>query len=113
MAGVDLNSVINLIMQNPELLASIKKLAPESEEESSAAIPEKAEENPKSDIPKPDEKARSVEAQISPKESRPRGSKGKRSELLHALSPYISEGRQKALESFMTIADILELMREK
>ena len=112
MAGVDLNSVINLIMQNPELLASIKKLAEESEEEVSVT-PEKIEEKHAPEMPTPEKEIQRVEAQISQPTTRSKHTKGKRSELLHALSPYISEGRQKALESFMTIADILELMREK
>lgn len=113
MSGVDLGSVINLIMQNPELLANIKKLAEEVPEGAVSAIPENTEqkETPVS-VPEKKEEER-VDVPTSQPVSRPRHSAGKRSELLHALSPYISEGRQKALESFMTIADILELMREK
>ena len=43
----------------------------------------------------------------------PPKSRSKRSELLDALKPYISNERKKAIESFVTIAEILEVMRAK
>ena len=109
MSDIELGSVISLIMENPDLIREIKRLAERKQEVSqpestaiTAQIPEKPDEIVEKTVaiskPTPEEKIRS---------------RGKRSELLHALSPYISEDRQKALETFMTIADILDMMREK
>ena len=109
MSDIELGSVISMIMENPELIAEIKRLAEKKSEESvpndKVIAPQSVTESVNTS---PEEKTVSTPAP----ERRPR-SKGKRSELLHALSPYISEGRQKALETFMTIADILDMMREK
>ena len=109
MSDIELGSVISLIMENPDLIREIKRLAeskqdePKSEDTASALqIPEK---------PDGTDEVAAVISKPTPKEKA--RSRGKRSELLHALSPYISEGRQKALETFMTIADILDMMREK
>ena len=111
MSDIELGSVISLIMENPELVAEIKRLAekgasdtkePESESTemmvNSKTVPENTSNRVETSAPIPERKS---------------NARGKRSELIHALSPYISEGRQKALETFMTIADILDMMREK
>ena len=109
MSDIELGSVISMIMENPELIAEIKRLAEQKNtEDKNEAEPTavKIEEKPLNEI------TEEISLKKPESEKRPR-SKGKRSELLHALSPYISEGRQKALETFMTIADILDMMREK
>ncbi len=112
MSGMDLGSVINLIMENPELLAQIKGLVDENEKKNITTPPEPVE--TASDELPPEVNTEEVPTSNAPGTTKGiRRMSGRRSELLHALSPYISEGRQKALESFMTIADILELMREK
>ena len=109
MSDIELGSVISLIMENPELIAEIKRLAERKNAEDSQQVEDtatKVQENTPTKI------AEETASTTPEPEKRPR-SKGKRGELLHALSPYISEGRQKALETFMTIADILDMMREK
>ena len=101
MMDADLGKIIGLIMENPTLLQEIKRLA-QSEEDIADAPP-------------------AIEAAAAPEENRiepstaqkSRNGNEKRRELLRALSPYISEPRRKAVETFMTIADILELMRAK
>ena len=55
-------------------------------------------------------KAREHETVISSDSVRP---KKRRQDLLAALKPYISDERRKAVESFVTIAEILDMMREK
>lgn len=111
MSGMDLGAVINLIMENPELLAKIKGLVDENESKG-ATEPQEPVAAPEKEAP-PEVKEDTPVGSTAEVTRRVGRMTGKRSELLHALSPYISEGRQKALESFMTIADILELMREK
>lgn len=109
MSDIELGSVISLIMENPELIAEIKRLAEtkSSDVENRASAPQEAVPIKASEPTLPTVNKVRVPEEKSPKD------RGKRSELLHALSPYISESRQKALETFMTIADILDMMREK
>ena len=109
MSDIELGSVISLIMENPELVAQIKKLAEGKAEESAPASTDTPIENKEDEVAV----AQPTSEAINSTPERKANVKGKRSELLHALSPYISEGRQKALETFMTIADILDMMREK
>ncbi len=98
----ELGRIINLIMENPTILGEIKRLADENNTD--VAIEESEIDEASADI----ELAKEKEANPLP-----RVNNSKRRELLNALSPYISEGRRKAIESFMTIADILDLMRGK
>ena len=97
----DLGKIINLIMENPTLIEEIKALASNG---GGGTVKENDANTTPEGLDKPEIQ------EMSPK---PRVSAAKRRELLNALSPYISESRQKAIESFMTIADILELMRGK
>ncbi len=100
MAEVDISKVINIIMENPKLLDEIKSLAAgESEKESIETVPI--------------EQAQSIDNEIPASAQIPQKAKSKRTELLDALKPYISDERKKAIESFVTIAEILEVMRSK
>ena len=99
MADVDISKVINIIMENPKLLDEIKALAAKEEDKSgdSETAQESNEVHTSMPIPPPT----------------PQKVRSKRSELLDALKPYISDERKKAIESFVTIAEILEVMRSK
>lgn len=94
MAEVDISKVINVIMENPKLLDEIKSLA------ASEGVVE-----PKADNTEPSEVHTAYTAEPTPQK------RSKRTELLDALKPYISDERKKAIESFITIAEILEVMR--
>ena len=96
MAEVDISKVISIIMENPKLLDEIKSLAASDKIENTAAeeLTEPTEVHIPTAIPEPQRRS-------------------KRTELLDALKPYISDERKKAIESFITIAEILEVMRGK
>ena len=98
----ELGRIINLIMENPTLLGEIKRLAMDN----------KGEEAVSSEDTEVDVVASENAREIEPT-PQARVSNTKRRELINALAPYISENRRKAIESFMTIADILDLMRGK
>lgn len=98
MSELDLGAVINLIMENPELVSKIKGLA----EESHPTVTE---------VESPPTVAEPTRAADDKGKAEKRGAR--RGELLRALSPYISDNRKKAIETFMSIADILDLMRAK
>lgn len=98
MADVDISKVINIIMENPKLLDEIKGLA--AQQQSREEVPE---------IPAEPETIHTSIPTPPPAQK----SRSKRTELLDALKPYISDERKKAIESFITIAEILEVMRSK
>ena len=98
MSQPDLNSIIELIMKNPQLIEQIQALAKKTEDEPNEITEiNEAEEAVKT------EDVRPVQA-INVRSKR-------RGELLRAIAPYISENRRRAVESFMSIADILDAVR--
>ena len=104
MAENDLGKIVNLIMQNPELIEQIKKLGEKDNNDGGSAsadesVNDVAEAEEKEEIP--------TVAQTKQTE------RSRRRELLCALKPYVSEERGRAIDSMMSIADILDVMRSK
>ena len=92
MAELELNKIVGMIMENPELVEKIKAMgnaAIEKEGDSFAEAPN--EERPPVSIPK--------------------GSK--RSELLRSIEGFLSAERKKSLETMLTLADVLDSVRRK
>ena len=94
MSETDLSKIINLIMENPDLVSKIRDLASaeQGENEEPAAEQEMQEEK--------------TEATYTPVSS-----ENRRNTLLRALKPYLSEKRGKAIESMITIADVIFAVR--
>ena len=95
--GVDLSRLVSLIMENPKLISEISGLMrdkPGAEEKSAPAIdvPEKT--DILRDMPEPTERER-------------------RSALLCALKPYVSAKRVQAIDSMITITEMIELMKAR
>ena len=99
MAETDLSKIVNLIMENPALVEQIRGLAKKGEEETSSSANEVME-------TEKTESAPLVKSEENP-------SRIRRRELLSALKPYLSETRAGAIDSMMSIADILEVMRTR
>ena len=99
----DLSRIVNLIMENPKLIEEISALAKQSENEN---------ENESSDA-STEAKAESVAVSAEPTytESKRGSTRERRAQLLSALKPYLSGERQKAIDSMMTFADVLDTMR--
>lgn len=95
MPEADLGKIVGMIMENPELIESIRKMG----ENADTKPPDK---NETEELP--------TVAQ-APKISRPEPSK--RSELLRALSGFLSPERQRALESMISVASVLDTMKSK
>ena len=105
MAENDLGKIVNLIMQNPELIEQIKKLGDKGENTAEASTDdtvggEGVASDTKEELP----------ASVSTDRT---GERSRRRELLCALKPYVSEERGRAIDSMMSIADILDVMRSK
>ena len=103
MSEPDLSKIVNLIMQNPELIEQIKRLGENNE----APAAENLSTNETTTVPTPVEKEISTSAQIKDE------GKARRRELLSALKPYLSKERSRAIDSMMSIAEVLEVMRSK
>ncbi len=97
----DLSKIVSLIMQDPELIERIKGL--KSGEETP---PPKA-----SEPAAPEEGAVPTSAPVRER-ARNNGGSERRKTLLHAMMPYVSAERGRAIESMLSIADILDMMKE-
>ena len=103
--GLDLSKVVNLIMDNPRLIEEISSLAKANKSSTSAPVESKTAEESET---KAEE---SPAPAVTYTEAKPK--KSRRGELLGAMKPYLSVERAKALDSVLTIAEILDLMKEK
>ena len=93
----DLSRIVNLIMENPKLIEEISALA-------------KGDGEPVSDKPQASESEARASSPTYAEEKRSDG-RERRAQLLSALKPYLSGERQKAIDSMMTFADIIDSMR--
>ena len=87
----DLSRIISVIMENPSLIEEISALASKKDVQIDKAEPEAtvSTERPSADL------------------------HSRREQLLSALKPYLSSERQKAIDSMMTFAEILDAVRRK
>ncbi len=90
MAEADLSKIVSLIMENPSLIEQISNLAKQSEDSSPEAEPV-------------------AEAPVitEPKVNSPK--KLHRTQLIGAIKPYLSPERRKAVETMLSIMDILDI----
>ncbi len=105
MAEADLSKIVNMIMENPELIEQIKRMSQRDEEKQDITVENtsKTEES----LENPSEASATY---VPPRESNTRS---RRKDLLYALKSYVSEERGKAIDTMMSIADILDMMRQK
>ena len=118
MAEADLSKIVDMIMKNPGIIEEIKGLMTSNENVSTEnSIESSAEkESMPSDAVSPESIPSSTVASdttdyIGAKINN--GERARRSELLRALKPYVSNERGRVIESMMSIADILDMMRVK
>lgn len=104
MSETDLSKIVGLIMENPKLIEEIKNLSSKAEGKEEVKLAEKEKTS------EANAELEEEEATIAPIENT---SRIRRRELLSALKPYVSEERGKAIDSVMSIADILDVMRSK
>ena len=103
----DLSGIINLIMQNPSLIAEISALAkPKSDSSPEPEITESAQQKEE-----PTVKEEPAEEKIAVS-SAPL-MRTHRHELLSAMKPYLSESRRSAIDSMASILDVIDVMIKK
>lgn len=96
----DIGRLVQLIMENPSLIEEISKLGEKDNTEAEPAQKEKE----VTDVPISVPNIASV-----PENSR----KNKRTQLLGALRPYLSGERAKAIDSMISVVEIIELMKTR
>ena len=97
----DLSRIVSLIMQNPDLIRQIENLAKQD------APPESDSEARTEEAPPITVAEESVPAAIP---AHSLGTREKRTRLLCALRPYVSEKRSKTLDTLIGAMDIFELI---
>lgn len=100
----DISKIVQTIMANPELVESISKLMASEEESADQAPPKTEEKLPEPKVPSPPE---------APAVSEPIGKRERRTRLLSALKPYMSGERAKAIDSMISIVDVLDIMKTR
>ena len=104
MAENDLSRIIGLIMENPRLVEEIRNLAKDKGGSEENCESEAEQTSAEDSVPV-------VSGSTYPLNEN--DSRVRRKDLLMALKPYVSEERGRAIESMMSIADIIDIMRSK
>ena len=105
MAEADLSKIVNLIMENPGLIEQIKKLgASDGGNDASSSVEQSN---------APDETTDTAPKLPTYEEKRQNTHSSKRKELLYAIKPYLSSERGKAIETMLSLADILDMMKTR
>lgn len=97
----DISKIISLIMENPQIIEQISALAKNSEEKTSVTVQSES-----TEATAPDTSA--VAAEPKPLIN---GRHADRTKLLSAFKPYLSTERKKAIDSMISISEILEAIR--
>ena len=105
--NIDIGKIIGLIMENPQLIEQIANLAKQNTPSTN-----------KSEEAKIETTEAAVKEEVVPTVTAPTyksvaHQRGNRAQLLGALKPYVSEERAKAIDSMISIADILDMMKAR
>ena len=100
----DLSKLVQTIMENPELVEAISKLMANDEKPSEQTPPEAEVKLPEPTVQKPTE---------APVMTELPGKRERRTRLLSALKPYMSGERAKAIDSMISIVDVLDIMKTR
>ena len=102
----DISKIIQLIMENPGLIEEISNLAKaDSESTVPEAKPETISTPPKPEASSVPTAPASTDVSVS--------NKARRAQLLGALKSYVSEERGRAIDSMLSVAEILEVMKTR
>ena len=104
--NLDLSKVISLIMENPALIEQISNLAKGQSESTEAESPPIKDEMV---VNEPIEEPKTAPTYAPPIMHQ----RNNRAQLLGALKPYVSKERAKAIDSMISIADILDMMKAR
>lgn len=101
--GIDIARVVSLIMENPKLIEEISALAKKEGDGPGA------EENPPKTPSEPEGESLQASTKAESPGINPNGRNRQR--LLGALKPYVSRDRAQAIDSMLSIVEILDAMK--
>lgn len=94
----DLSKIVGIIMEHPELVGQISSLL--SGGDAPSKLGQEVEVS-----------TETKEASVPPKPPTPSGKRSDRARLLGAMKPYLSENRARAVDTMITVTEILESMK--
>ena len=100
--SLDLGKVVGLIMENPQLIEQISALVNNKKEENEKIEDQTEAKEVSTPLPPPRDTYSASASQRS-----------NRAHLLGALKPYLSDERAKVIDSMISIADILDMMKAR
>ena len=110
--GADIGRIVSLIMENPKLIEEISSLAKaDSAERGEQPAPPVTDEMQGKPSDTMQDNSATVRAASEPA-SRMQSEKN-RSHLLAALKPYVSRERAQAIDSMLTVVEILDAMKRR
>lgn len=107
MAEADLTKIVSIIMENPKLVEEIRDMVTKSEAKEETSPPTEAQ------VSEGEAEATITALPHTEENTYGKSRSSRRNELLRAMRPYVSEERSRAIESMITIADILFAIKEK
>ena len=107
----DLSKIVEVIMQNPELITTISSLITSSSDSTEVHADDNAEATREAPSSEAVASPINAQAKASATPTEPHSARSPRRELLGALKPYLSENRRAAIDSMITISDVLSMMK--
>ena len=99
----DISKIIGIIMENPDIIARIRSLADSENEKSAAAVAEYV-------GPEQQSAVNDVKKDTEPSHNRAQSKKRQR-ELLTALKPYVKNERAKAIDTMLSVIDVITTIK--
>ena len=103
----DISKMMGLIMENPEIIEKIKSLMKEKQSDETDG------QTQKSESIKPKEEPVSATSERTDDTYKKQSSKKRRNELLSALKPYVSSERSRAIDTMLSVIEVIDIMKEK
>ena len=108
--SADLSKILGIIMENPEIIEKIKQMASGNEKTEATSATEEA----IADQPPKTEPATASPSEASEASAATRGrDKKRRHDLLCAIKPYVSAERSRAIDTMLSVVEVLEIMKAR
>lgn len=102
----DISKIIGIIMENPDIIERIKSLADNESSRNEEKLSEVS-------VPTVQNEEKSEPASATRATYAKLQSKQRRRELLSALKPYVKSERAKAIDTMLSIVDVIDVMKER
>ena len=108
----DLSKIVGLIMENPDIINRIKELSQkEGSPEADVSCTDTTVQHTKSE--QIEAQREKIDMPASETTYKKAAGKKKRTELLCAMKPYVSKERSRAIDTMLSILDVIDIMKER